>query len=320
MDLTLSILMLAAGAGALYFGSNWLVDGAAALALHYGVRPLVIGLTVISVGTSSPETVLAIISSLEGDNSVSLGNAIGANVSNAALVLGVACLLGPIAMKLRNMKWESVFLLLSGPLLAVLAWDGRLDMVDGAVMLLVLLVFFYTLYRGACRGETCGVVVEELERVEEMKPRSFPVATVLILAGLVLLTVGAELVVEGAATLALRVGVSEEVVGLTVVGIGTTIPELTIAITGSRKGQSDVVLGNVVGTIIVNSLLILGLGSVIGGYDTSGLETWLGMGVMIALSTTIVVLLAVQDHAGKRTGAALLAAFGGYLAAVVLLL
>ncbi len=320
MDLTLSVLLLTVGAVALYFGSDWLVDGATGLALRYGVRPLVIGLTVIAVGTSSPETVLAIVSSLEGDNAVSLGNAIGANISNAALVLGVACLLGPIAMKLRNMKRESVFLLLSGPLLAALAWDGRLDAVDGAVLILVLLGFFYTLYRTACRGETCGVVAEELERVGEVKPRSFPMTIVLILAGLALLTIGAEAVVEGAATLALEVGVSEEVVGLTIVGIGTTIPELTIAVTGSRKGQSDVVLGNVVGTIIVNTLLILGIGAVVGGYDTANLETAVGMGVMIALSTTIVVLLAVQDWAGKRTGAALLAVFGAYLAGVVLFL
>lgn len=320
MDLTLSVLLLTAGAAALYFGSDWLVDGAAALALRYGVRPLVIGLTVIAVGTSSPEMVLAVVSSLDGNNAVSLGNAIGANISNAALVLGVACLLGPIAMRLRNMKRESVFLLVSGPLLVALAWDGRLDAVDGGVLLLVLLAFFYTLYRGACRGEACAVVAEELERVEEVKPRSFPVTILLILAGVALLTIGAEAVVEGATGLALEVGVSEEVVGLTIVAIGTTIPELTIAVTGSRKGQSDVVLGNVVGTIIVNTLLILGIGAVVGGYDTAGPETMVGMGVMIALSTTIVVLLAVQDRAGKRTGAALLAAFGAYLAAVVLFL
>lgn len=320
MDLTLSVLLLTVGAVALYFGSNWLVDGAAALALRYGVRPLVIGLTVVAVGTSSPETVLAILTSLEGNNAVSLGNVIGANISNAALVLGAACLMGPVAMKLRNLKRESVFLLVSGPLLLALAWDGRLDAVDGAVMLVVLLAFFYTLYRAACRGEACAVVTEELERVEEVKRRSGPVAILFILAGMALLALGAEAVVEGATGLALGVGVSQEVVGLTIVGLGTTIPELTIAVTGSRKGQSDVVLGNVVGTIIVNTLLILGLGAVIGGYNTAGLETALGMGVMIALSTTLVILLAVQDRAGKRTGAALLAAFGGYLAAVVLLL
>lgn len=320
MDLTLSVALLVVGAGALYFGSDWLVDGAAALALRYKVRPLMIGLTVIALGTSSPEAVLAVVSSLEGSNEISLGNVIGANISNGALVLGIACLMGPLAMRLSNLKRESFFLLLSGPLLAALAWDGRLDAVDGAVMLLVLLFFFYILYRAACRGETCGVVAEEIERVEEIKPRSGTMIVLLIVTGMVLLTLGAEAVVEGATGLALGVGVSQEVVGLTIVAIGTTIPELTIAFTGSRKGQSEVVLGNVVGTIIVNTLFVLGLGAVVGGYDTTGPGTAVGVGIMIAVSTTIVILLAVQDWAGKRTGAALLAAFGGYLAAVVVFL
>lgn len=125
---------------------------------------------------------------------------------------------------------------------------------------------------------------------------------------------------EGAVGLATGFGVSEEVVGLTVVAIGTTIPEMSVAFTASRKGQNEVALGNVVGTIITNTLFILGIGAVIGGYDTSGPETTFGIAVMIMMSTTVVVLLAVLDHGGKRMGAALLAAYVGYLAAVVLLL
>lgn len=163
MDLAVPIALLTAGAVALYLGSRWLVDGAGALALRYGVRPLVIGLTVVALGTSSPETVLAIISSLDGNNAVSLGNVIGANISNAALVLGIACLLGPVALKLSKLRRESFFLLLSGPLLAALAWDGRLSAADGAIMFIVLVAFFYMLYRSACRGEAYGVVEEEIE-------------------------------------------------------------------------------------------------------------------------------------------------------------
>ena len=307
------------GAAALYFGSKWLVDGAAALALRYGVRPLVVGLTVVSLGTSSPEAVLAVVSSLEGSNAISLGNVIGANISNGALVLGVACLIGPVALRLSHMRRESVFLLLCGPLLAALAWDGHLGAVDGAIMLLVLGVFFYALYSATCRGETCAVVEEETERVDGVRPRSSPMTVLLILAGTVALALGAESVVEGATGLAQGAGVSEEVIGLTAVALGTTVPEMTIALTASRRGRSDVVLGNVVGTIIINTLFILGLGAMIGGYDTGGLETAVGVAVMIMISTGIVILLAVQDHGGRKTGAMLLAAYAGYLVTVLVL-
>lgn len=319
MDLAISLALIAAGAVALYFGSKWLVDGAAALALRYGVRPLVIGLTVIALGTSSPETVLAIVSSLEGNNAVSLGNVIGANISNGALVLGLSCLIAPVVLKLSGLWRESVFLLLTGPLLAILAWDGRLGLVDGMIMLAVLAAFFYTLYRGACRGEQCAVVTEELELVKNVRPRSGVMISLLILAGTIVLGVGAEVVVDGATGLAVGIGVSETIVGLTVVALGTTVPEIAIAITASRKGQSEVVLGNIVGTIIINTLFILGLGAVIGGYDTTGAETWAGIWIMIVISTAIVALLATLDQGGRKVGAAMLTAYAGYVAAVLLL-
>lgn len=315
----LPAVLLAVGAVALYLGSRWLVDGAAGLALHYGVRPLIVGLTVVSIGTSSPEAVLAVVSTLEGANEISLGNVIGANISNGALVLGVACLLGPVALRLRSLRRESVFLLLSGPLVAVLALDGRLGLVDGMVLLITLVVFFYVLYTSACRGEECAVVEEELETVEGIKPRPVPMIALLLIAGTVLLALGAESVVDGASGLARGLGVSEEVIGLTLVGIGTTIPEITVTITGSRRGQSDVVLGNIIGTIIANSLFILGLGAVVGGYDTTGLETAVGLAVMIAMSTIIVVLLAAFDRGGRRMGAALLSAYAGYILLLVML-
>jgi cation:H+ antiporter len=217
------------------------------------------------------------------------------------------------------MRYESLFLLLSGPLLAALAWDGFLSPADGALMMLVLVLFFFTLYRASCRGETCAVVTEEIERVEEVRPRRGPMIGMLIAAGAAFLALGAEAVVEGASGIALGAGVSAEIVGLTVVAVGTTIPEMSVAFAASRKRQSDVVLGNVVGTIIINTLFILGLGALVGGYRTAGLETAIGIGFMIFVSTAIVILLAVLDRGGRRTGAALLATYASYLLAIILL-
>ncbi|MDW5561628.1 MAG: sodium:calcium antiporter [Methanomassiliicoccus sp.] len=315
----LSLILLLVGAVALYFGSQWLVNGATALAMRYGVRPLVIGLTVIALGTSSPEAVLAIVSSLEGSSSISLGNVIGANISNGALVLGIACLMAPLALRLNEMRWESFFLLLSGPLLIALSWDGHLGPVDGAIMLAVLAIFSCSMYRGADRGKARTVVKEELELVQEVKSMTGTKIVTLIAAGIVLLSLGAQIIVEGASGLAIGLGVSPEVVGLTLVAVGTSVPEVAIAITASRKGQSEVVLGNVVGTIIINTLFILSLGALVGGYDTTGAETAVGMGVMTALSTMIVLLLALLDHGGRRTGMGFLAIYAGYLLLVILL-
>ena len=186
------------------------------------------------------------------------------------------------------------------------------------VLLITLVVFFYVLYTSACRGEECAVVEEELRPWRD-QARPVPMIALLLIAGTVLLALGAEAVVDGASGLARGLGVSEEVIGLTLVGIGTTIPEITVTITGSRRGQSDVVLGNIIGTIIANSLFILGLGAVVGGYDTTGLETAVGLAVMIAMSTIIVVLLAAFDRGGRRMGAALLSAYAGYILLLVML-
>ncbi|MBI0584819.1 MAG: sodium:calcium antiporter [Methanomassiliicoccus sp.] len=320
MDPVVSLGLLAVGAVALFLGSKWLVDGSTALALRYGVRPLVIGLTIVALGTSSPEAVLAFFTSLEGNNQLSLGNVIGANISVAALILGVGCLMGPLALKLNRMWRESAFLLLSGPLLAFLAWDGRLDLFDGVIMFIVLSGFFYVLYSAACRGETCAVVEEELEVVSDVGRMSFNRTIALIVAGSALLAVGAQAVIEGASGLAATLGVGEQIIGLTLVAIGTTIPELTVTITASRKRQSDVVLGNVVGTIIVNTLFILGLGAIVGGYDTTASATWVGMAIMISLSTLVVLLLAFLDRGWRRTGLMMLSLYALYIAVVALFL
>lgn len=314
----LSWVFIAVGAAALYLGSNWLVDGSVGLALRYGVSPLVIGLTIVALGSSSPEAILAFVTSLEGSNQLSLGNVIGANISNATLVLGVACLLHPLAMKLSRLWRESIFLLLSGPLLALLALDGHLDLADGVIMFAFLIAFFYMLYSVSRRGSRCAVVEEERELVEEIKHRSPHHIVMLILAGAALLALGAQAVIEGASSLARALGVGNELIGLTLVAIGTTIPELTIAIAASRKGQAEVIMGNAVGTIIVNTLFVLGIGALVAGFDTSEASTWVGMGFMIMFSTFLVFLLTVMNRAKRRTGALMLSMFGIYLAVIVL--
>lgn len=310
-----SIPLIAVGAIALYFGSKWLVDGAIALALRYGVSRILIGLTVVALGTSSPEAVLSIISSLEGANRLSLGNVIGANISNISLVLGVSCLLSPIVMNLRHMWREMSFFILCGPLLAFLAWDGRLDLTDAAIMLAVLIAFFYTLFRSSRRNEIIAVTEGEQEVVAEADlSGSIPHLIITILVGIILLAGGAQTIIEGSAGLARSMGVGEDVIGLTLIALGTTVPELTVNITASRKGHSDVVLGNIMGTIIINTLFVLGIGAAMIGIDTMGIGVWTGITTMMILSALLATLIMILRYAGRSVGVAMLSMYGVYLA------
>lgn len=318
MDPINSIFLIAVGVVALYFGSRWLVDGAIALALRYGVSRILIGLTIVAVGTSSPEAVLSIISSLEGANRLSLGNVIGANISNISLVLGLSCLLSPIVMNLRHMWREMSFFILCGPLLAFLAWDGRLDLIDAAIMFTVLIAFFYTLYKASRRNEIIAVTEGGQEVVAEAELRgSVPQLTIMILAGIILLAGGAQIIIEGSTDLARSIGVSNDIIGLTLIALGTTVPELTVTITASRKGHSDVVLGTIVGTIIINTLFVLGIGAAMVGIDTTGAGVWTGITAMIIMSAFMAILIVALKYAGKMVGLALLSMYAVYLAVLI---
>ncbi len=319
MDAAVALLSIFAGAAALFLGSRWLVDGAVALALFYRVSRLLIGLTVVAIGTSSPETVLSVLTSLEGSNQLTLGNIIGANISNAALVLGIGSLLGPLTLNTGTIWREASFLLITGPLLVLLSLDGRLGLEDGIAMFAVLLIFFHTMYVNACRGDVCAVVEGGQMAADDVPPlRSMPRMVLLIAVGIALLTVGAQAIIEGATSLASAAGVGKDVIGLTLVALGTTVPEVAITITASRRGQSEVVIGNIVGTIVFNTLFVLGLSAVMAGIVTTGAVFWASVTIMVLTSTLVVILIASLRVTGRRVGVMMVTVFLSYLVMITL--
>lgn len=255
------ILSVASGLLLLAKGANWLVDGASSVARRIGVAPIVIGLTVVAFGTSSPELIVNLVAAAEGRTGLSFGNVIGSNIANVLLILGTAAAITPLAIK-RDTIWKEIPLaFLAAALVWVMANDrlltGRpvdaIDRIDGIVLLSFFVVFLYY---------TLG-----LSKVDAPKPdievRSPSVSVLTVLIGIVALSFGGVFTVNGAKDLAALAGVSDTLIGLTVVALGTSLPELVTSVVAARRGQADLAVGNVVGSNIFNVFWILGISAVI---------------------------------------------------------
>lgn len=244
-------------------GADWLVEGAAAIAKKLGISELVIGLTIVSLGTSAPELVVNVLASFRGQPALAIGNVVGSNISNILLILGATASIYPIRVP-SSTKWiEIPFSVLCTLLIATLVNDPWLDGVpsaqlsrsDGITIMAYFLVFMgYAVYLSRIQP---GLFAEDI------KPRPLWLSVVMILGGGVGLTLGGEWIVDGAVVIAKRAGLSESVIGLTIVAIGTSLPELAASVTAALKRNADIAIGNVVGSNIFNLLWILGLSATI---------------------------------------------------------
>lgn len=258
----LPFLLMPVGFVALIKGADLLVDGAGTVARRMGVSDLVIGLTIVALGTSMPELLVNILAALQGNTDLAVGNVVGSNIANILLILGVSAIIYPIHVE-RNTVWKEIpFALLAAVLLLVMPNDILLDgeernvlsRTDGLVLLLFLCVFLYYVYE-ASRGQTEKSIPEDVD----IKPRSGWASAALIIGGLVGLTVGGKWVVDGAVALSETLGMSQEFIGLTVVAVGTSLPELATGIAAARRRNAAIVVGNAVGSNIFNIFLVIGL-------------------------------------------------------------
>jgi len=314
-----SALILALGLVALYFGGKWLVGGASQLAASLGVRPFVIGLTIIGFGSSAPELALSVLANAESASAVSLGNVVGSNITNMTYVLGISAIIAPLAIKFSLVRREGLVALASVALLILLVLGGSLEWWGGVLMLgvfiIYLLVFLATLKK--CDPEndvTCQF--EDLGEDRWGKRRSI----LILMAGLAVLVLGAQAVVTGAVDIAFGLGVSEVLIGVTIVAIGTTLPELTIAIFSGLKKTPDVAIGNALGTIIFNTLVVLGVGSLVsGGIEVPSTVLFLGIIPMVGLTLLPIAALQIKGSIGKQMGVLMVLLYFIYLAALILL-
>lgn len=308
------MIALAGGLVALLFGANWLVDGASALAARLQVSPMVIGLTVVAFGTSTPELAINLSASAAGNPGLALGNVLGSNIANILLILGVSACAAPLAVRSATQWAEIPFGVLAVAAAAVAAADGLFDgavadtisRADGASLLLFFLVFIaYVLRTARSDGETGP----------ELKPASPWRSGALVIAGLALLVGGGHFLVEGATGIALALGVSERVIGLTIVAIGTSAPELAASVVAARKGHPEIALGNVVGSNIINVFLVLGASALVNPLPVPA-AAWPDL--LVALGASLLLFIAtftVRHRVIVRgEGVLFLVLYAGYLA------
>ncbi len=305
----MAIIVALVGLALLYFGGEWLIRGASTLANRLGVSSLAIGLTVVAFGTSAPELVVSVDAALSGANDVAVGNVVGSNIANIALILGVAALLRPLKAEAKILRVDApIMILVSFALLAVMA-DGRASRIEGALLLVALLAYLVFTFWDA--GRDSERVREEFASAAPAPQVHASASGLLLVAGLLCLAAGGHLLVTAAVKLATLLGMSQAAIGLTIVAIGTSLPEFATSVMASLRGQGDIAIGNVVGSNIFNVLGILGLTAVIQPLEM-GAITWLDLGAMLSLACVLGVLLLKRRQLGRLEGACLLTGFTVY--------
>ncbi|MCY3864075.1 MAG: calcium/sodium antiporter [Chloroflexi bacterium] len=300
--------LLFAGLVALFFGGNWLVRGASNLAMSFGVSVLVIALTFVAIGTSMPELLVSLQAALVGKSDLAIGNVIGSNIANIGLILGATGLIAPLSVKAILLRREIPIMIFFSIMAAALTLDGGIDRLDGAVLLLGFVGFNAMLYRLAKseQDERDRLLAElgEAPRLVQNRGREF----FWLLLGILTLLVGSRLMVEGAVNLARLLGVSELIIAITLVAFGTSLPELAASLSAAWRRETDLAIGNVVGSNVANLLLILGLTAFVQPITVRSAEAQLKFLVMIAFAVLLIPLLRHQ-RLGRRGAAVFLGAY-----------
>ncbi len=308
-------LAIAAGLALLLAGGNFTVIGAVALAHRMGVSSMVIGATVIASGTTLPELVVSLEAALAGSPGIALGNLVGSNICNLLLILGAAAVIHPILRARGTMRRAGTAMVGAAVLLVVVAWDGDLARWEGVAMLALLAAYTIYDFRAERRGSDLAILrAREAEEIESHVPRAVPLIVVTLAGGIAGIIVGANLLVYGAIGLARQAGISESIIGLTMVAVGTSLPELVTGLTATLRRQGEVALGNVVGANIYNILGILGLVAVSAPAPVPDELRTFDIWVVLAITVLFVAWMWRVRRLGRPMGVAFLTAYGAYVA------
>lgn len=314
-DMLIPSLFVLGGLVLLATGAEGLVRGSSALALRFGVTPLVVGLTVVAIGTGSPELFVSIEAAYRGESGIALGNVVGSNISNIALILGLSSLIRPMKVRSELIKREVPLMIAVTLLLCLLLFDGTLSRIEGLLMVVGSVAYIAFAYVAARRDRSV-VVAAEFKEALAAPPRAAWVDVLFLFAGLVLLLIGARLLLAGAIVVAVQFGISQVVIGLTIIAIGTSLPELATSLVASMKGEADVAFGNAIGSNILNILLVLGVAALIRPIEAQGLRP-LDLIVLVACAVLILPLMWRGWVLNRWEGAALLAGYVAYLYSVI---
>ncbi len=295
-------LILLAGLAALFLGGDWLVKGASTLALRIGITPMVVGLTVVGFGTSAPELMVSLNAALGGRAEIAIGNVIGSNIANILLILGLAALIGPISVQFAQIKGDLLWMTLATLALPLLFWSGMIGATKGGIMLLALAAYLLISLR---------------------KPNEAPNSTrtpaplwqglLLTTLGLGAVLIGAHYLVESASMIARTWGVSEAIIGLSIVAVGTSLPELATTLMAAVRGARDIALGNVIGSNIFNILCILGITAVVQPIAVDQRFLIIDTPALIGATLTLTLILWWKGALNRLTGAIMLTLYALYI-------
>ena len=305
--------LVAVGLAMLYFGAEWMVRGSIAIANKFKISQLVIGLTIVAFGTSTPELAVSVSSAMQGMSDVALGNVVGSNIINIGLILGVAAIISPIAVAKNVIRKEILILIGVSFLLVLISLDGQISFVDGLILASGLVAFIVFSYKSSKKesviesSETSDLVTQTI---------AIPKSIFLIGIGLALLTFGSFVTVENAVKIAQQVGLSERIIGLTLVAVGTSLPELITSVVAAKKGHADLSIGNIVGSNVFNILAIIGISSAISGITVSDLM-WTDYYIMIGFALVLIPIMKTGFVISKREGVLL---FAGYVVYTLVLI
>lgn len=320
--MTLTILFFILGLLLLIAGAELLVRGASRLASSFGVSPLVIGLTIVAIGTASPEIAVSLQAAVKGQGDLTLGNVLGSNIFNILFILGITSILTPIVIAKQLIRKDAPILLGISLLTFFFAMDGSISKTDGIILLIGLLAYFVFVIRES-RKESKAVQNEYAEEyATKQKPTSKNVLInlVFIIIGLGLLVVGSNWLVQSAVQIAQALGVSELVIGLTIVAIGTSLPEVATSVIAALKKESDIAVGNAIGSNIFNLLGVLGLGAFLApqGISVSNQVLQVDLPVMVFVALVTLPIFYIDNRISKLEGGLLLSYYVLYIAYILI--
>ena len=305
MDLLLQFGLLALGFVLLGKGADWFVEGAAGIAAKFGIPQLVIGLTIVAMGTSAPEAAVSIAASLKGSADITIGNVVGSNIMNILVILGCASVITPLLLARSTARIEIPYVI---AITALLFWQGRdgvISFVDGLTLCVGFVIYLAYLYRMAVNSAP----TEEERAEEEM---SLGKCVVWTLGGLAVIIVGSNVTVNAATAIAVFMGLSERIIGLTIVALGTSLPELFTSVTAARKGNADIAIGNIVGSNIFNILFVVALSALIVDIHFDKAFTFDSYAAVFA-AVLLWLCVLPKERLARWAGALMLVCYGAYL-------
>ncbi|MGK0444488.1 MAG: cation:H+ antiporter [Bermanella sp.] len=306
-------LAIIVGLVVLVWSADRFVLGAAATARHLGMSPLLIGMTIVSLGTSAPEIFVSATASLEGAGILAIGNALGSNITNVGLVLGITALIAPLPIQGRMLKKEIPILLLVTVIAGLVLQDFVLSFWDGIVLLVCLAITLFWLFHESNEQEISGLDEEEVEAIEHTSTAK---SVMWLVIGLVALMISAKLLVWGAVEVATYFGISELIIGLTIVAIGTSLPELAASVASALKGHHDIAIGNVVGSNIFNLLAVMPIPGLVANTVIEEDVLYRDYGAMLIITLLLIAFIYIfrrKGRVGRSAGSVLLLAYASYL-------